>query len=91
MRLLDAGARVVQRARQQPHHGVDDYERRIDSLLPALDAARLSLAVRIAEVADTVRGFGPVKEKNMKQAAATWQALEREWASTPAAPAAKAA
>jgi indolepyruvate ferredoxin oxidoreductase len=86
--VLDPFGRTAERRAERAL--VDDYERRIDLLLPALDAARLSLAVRIAEVADTVRGFGPVKEKNMKQAAATWQALEGEWASTPAAPAAKA-
>ena len=58
---------------------VDAYERRINALLPTLDAARLSLAVRIADVAGQVRGFGPVKAQQLGIAAAQWQALDAEW------------
>jgi indolepyruvate ferredoxin oxidoreductase len=58
---------------------VNDYEQRIEALLPALRPVQLPLALRIAEVADTVRGFGPVKEKKMSQATEAWRALELEW------------
>ena len=59
---------------------VDDYERRIEALLPALDPARLPLATRIAEVAERVRGYGPVKARALAEAAAAWRALDAEWA-----------
>jgi indolepyruvate ferredoxin oxidoreductase len=55
------------------------YERRIGGLLPELDAARLSIAVRIADVAQQVRGFGPVKSAQMAQAEAAWSKLDLEW------------
>ena len=68
-----------------------DYARRIEALLPALDASRLPLAVRIAEVAGQVRGFGPVKHAAMTEAERRWRALQDEWAASLAAPAAPAA
>ena len=55
------------------------YERRIEALLPHLDSARLPIAVRIADVAQQVRGFGPVKSVQLDQAEAAWAGLEREW------------
>jgi indolepyruvate ferredoxin oxidoreductase len=66
--------------RQMERGLIDDYERRIEALLPMLDRARLPLATRIAEVADRVRGYGPVKEKAMAEAAAAWRGLDLEWA-----------
>ena len=64
------------------------YERRIEALLPGLRNALLPLATRIAEVAEQVRGFGPVKTQQMALAATAWAALDREWvaAGMPAAP-----
>ena len=80
---------------------IDAYERRIEALLPGLGSAQLPLAARIAEVAEQIRGFGPVKAQQMKLAAAAWAALEREWqhereheraaAGAPVAPLAQAA
>ena len=64
---------------------VDAYERRIDALLPGLDATRLPLATRIAEVADQVRGYGPVKAQQMALADGLWAALDAEWATENAA------
>ena len=65
---------------------VDDFERRIQALLPALDAGRLPLALRIAQQADQVRGFGPVKLASVAAARLQWQALAQAW-DAPAAPA----
>ena len=62
---------------------VDAYERCIEALLPALHNARLPLATAIAEVAEQVRGFGPVKARQMALAEAAWTALDREWAAAP--------
>ena len=72
---------------------IDAYEHRIGALLPGLGSAQLPLAARIAEVAEQIRGFGPVKAQQMKLAAAAWTALDREWAAAgvPAAPLAQAA
>ncbi|MCC6246553.1 MAG: indolepyruvate ferredoxin oxidoreductase family protein [Rubrivivax sp.] len=61
---------------------VEGYMRRIDRLLPELNGPRLPLAVRIAEVADRVRGFGPLKEQSMSVATAMWSALDAEWKAT---------
>ena len=58
---------------------VEAYERRIEALLPGLSNALLPLAIRIAEVAEQVRGFGPVKAQQMALAATAWAALDREW------------
>ena len=47
---------------------VADYKRRIDSLLPALEADRLKVATEIALLPLSMRGFGPVKEANVAAA-----------------------
>jgi indolepyruvate ferredoxin oxidoreductase len=39
----------------------------------------LNLAVRMAEVVQQVRGFGPVKLANLVTARAQWQALLDAW------------
>ncbi len=69
----------------------DDYERRIATLADGLDANRLPLATRIAEVADLVRGFGHVKERQVALARERWAALEAEAPAAAPAPAARAA
>ena len=68
------------RARRRRHLR---QQRRIRALLPALDSARLPLAVQIAEVAEQVRGFGHVKERQVTLARAAWTRLDAQWA-TPA-------
>ena len=70
---------------------VADYERRIDALLQDLDGARLPIALRIAEVAEQVRGFGPVKAVRLAEARAAWAGLEHEWGAAATPPAARAA
>ena len=44
---------------------ISDYEARIAGLLPALDAQRLPLALAIASLPHSVRGFGHVKLANL--------------------------
>jgi len=77
---------------------VDDYERRVDSLLAGLSRERLALAVQIAAVPEQIRGFGHVKERHLREANAVWGRLAAQWedegllATLPAAgPAARAA
>ncbi len=59
---------------------IDEYEQRIRDLLPGLEAARIGLATEIASLADQVRGFGHVKERQVGQTRARWQALAERWA-----------
>jgi indolepyruvate ferredoxin oxidoreductase len=57
-----------------------DYEALVrEELLPALRPDNLALAVRLAEVVQQVRGFGPVKLANLATARAQWQALLDAW------------
>ena len=44
---------------------IDDYKKRIDSLLPSLDADRLKVATEIALLPLQMRGFGHVKQANV--------------------------
>jgi indolepyruvate ferredoxin oxidoreductase len=70
---------------------IDAYERRMRSLLAELDAPRLPLAVQIAEVAEIIRGFGHVKERQVQQAQAAWATLDALWREPASAPLAQAA
>ncbi|MFZ4756593.1 MAG: DUF6537 domain-containing protein, partial [Burkholderiaceae bacterium] len=59
---------------------IDEYRATIESMLPALDAARLPLAVRIASVPARIRGFGHVKLAAVATARAQWRELTERWA-----------
>ena len=57
-----------------------DYEALVEKqLLPALKADNLALAVRLAEVVQQVRGFGPVKLANLAKARSEWHDLLEAW------------
>ena len=57
-----------------------DYEALVrEEMLPALRPDNLALALRLAEVVQQVRGFGPVKLVNLVTARAQWQALLDAW------------
>ena len=47
---------------------IAEYEATIDSVLAALDPDNHAMAVQIAAVPETMRGFGHIKEKNIKAA-----------------------
>ncbi len=59
---------------------VDEYRAFVESLLPALDATRLPLALRIAAVPERIRGFGHVKLAAVATARAQWRVLTDRWA-----------
>jgi indolepyruvate ferredoxin oxidoreductase len=61
------------------------------ALLAGLDAVRLPLAVQIAEVPEQIRGFGHVKERQVKLARAAWDTLDAQWRAPVTAPLAQAA
>lgn len=58
---------------------VDEYEARIVELLPALDAKRLPLAVLIARIPESIRGYGHVKLASMATARARTSELMDRW------------
>ena len=58
---------------------IDEYIAIVDELLVTLDAPRLPLAVRIASVPETIRGYGHVKLGNLATARAQWRDLLERW------------
>ncbi len=58
---------------------ITDYEQTIDKVLNNLSSEKLSLACEIANLPDMIRGFGPVKEKNVELAASTKTTLMDRW------------
>lgn len=57
---------------------VEDYLAMIDQRTAGLTAAQIPLLARLARVPETIRGFGHVKEANIKLAAAEKARLEAE-------------
>ena len=47
---------------------IGEYEATLDQVLATLDQGNHALAVQIANVPESMRGFGHVKEKNVKAA-----------------------
>ena len=47
---------------------IDEYRTTVEALLGALDQDNHALALQIAALPETMRGFGHVKEKNVKAA-----------------------
>ena len=64
-----------------------DYETRITALLAGLDAARLPVAVLIARVPESIRGYGHVKLASVTTAQARWRELADRWEGRSVAPA----
>jgi indolepyruvate ferredoxin oxidoreductase len=49
---------------------IAEYEALVEDLLANLSAATLPIAVQLAELPDKIRGFGHIKERNIRQVAA---------------------
>jgi indolepyruvate ferredoxin oxidoreductase len=58
---------------------IAQYERDVAELLDGLSFLRLPQAVEIANLPDQIRGFGPVKERNIAQVAARRKQLLAAW------------
>ncbi|KAA0216344.1 MAG: indolepyruvate ferredoxin oxidoreductase family protein [Lautropia sp.] len=54
-----------------------DYAATIEAMLPGLDADRLELATRFADIPASIRGFGHVKLRNLREAKRREAALAR--------------
>ena len=58
---------------------IADYERVVGELLAKLDAGRVELAAEIASIPEFIRGYGPVKERHLKDAKAREAQLLAQW------------
>ena len=58
---------------------IDEYRATIEELLQSLDAARMPLAAEIAAIPEFIRGYGPVKERHLKDAKAREADLLNRW------------
>ena len=56
-----------------------EYRACIDELLKTLSPDNRALAAEIARVPEEIRGYGHVKERNLKAARAKWDALMQRW------------
>ncbi|MET4231556.1 Pyruvate/2-oxoacid:ferredoxin oxidoreductase gamma subunit [Bradyrhizobium sp. LA6.10] len=59
---------------------LQQYERDVDRLLTELSSGNVQLAVRIAQLPETIRGYGHVKERHAKHAAEQRRQLWEQWA-----------
>jgi len=59
----------------------------VETLLSALEPSRFALALEIARLPDMVRGFGPIKERNLARYAERRDELWARWPDRPEAPA----
>jgi indolepyruvate ferredoxin oxidoreductase len=62
---------------------IEEYMRTIGDLLPALDQQNHALALQIAAVPDQIRGFGHVKEENLRKARERESNLLAAWRRPP--------
>ena len=60
------------------------YEEQVERLLAGLSPARLATAIELAQIPDTIRGFGHVKHRNQQLAASAESALWERWRTLPA-------
>lgn len=65
---------------------IDDYEKRMLRIIDKLGPANHSLAIEIASVPATIRGFGHVKERNAQAAAALVERLMAKFERTDPSP-----
>ena len=65
--------------RRQERALIDDYRASIDETLAALTCANHPAAVEIARIPELIKGYGHVKERNLKAARAKWTGLMDEF------------
>ncbi|MBC7704090.1 MAG: indolepyruvate ferredoxin oxidoreductase family protein [Rhodoferax sp.] len=65
--------------RRQERALIGEYRSSIDEVLTSLDGGNHGAAVEIASIPEQIKGYGHVKERNLKAARQQWQALMRRW------------
>jgi indolepyruvate ferredoxin oxidoreductase len=73
------------RDRRMERELIVEYEELLDSFAAELDARRLDLAVTLAALPQSVRGFGPIKAQAVAKYRAERAAALHEWRSVPVA------
>ena len=63
--------------RQMERALIGEYTASIEALLPSLSAANHAQAVEIARIPETIKGYGHVKERNVKAARLQWTQRQR--------------
>jgi indolepyruvate ferredoxin oxidoreductase len=82
---LDPFARS--RDRRLERELIRDYERLMDDVVVGLDADKLDLAVEILGLAESIKGYGPIKERSVAEYKQRLSKLLLSWeASTPSQP-----
>jgi len=57
-----------------------EYRASINVLLRGLNAGNLPQAIEIARIPDGIRGYGPVKDRNLQAVCEKWALLMKDWA-----------
>jgi indolepyruvate ferredoxin oxidoreductase len=65
---------------------IDGYEKDVAHVLTVLSPLTLDTAVEILALPDRIRGYGPVKEKSVRDARARYAQLAVDFANPPPAP-----
>jgi indolepyruvate ferredoxin oxidoreductase len=60
---------------------IAQYTRTVQELVDRLDAANHAQAVEIARLPEQIKGYGHVKERNLKAVRPQWEALLQQWRS----------
>jgi indolepyruvate ferredoxin oxidoreductase len=60
---------------------IEDYVMQLDEIMAKLNAGNHAIAVQLASVPDEIRGYGHVKERNIKSAKALEEQLLRAFRS----------
>ena len=74
---LDIFGRTEERRHERALIG--EYKSSIDEVLVSLDAVNHAAAVDIACIPEQIKGYGHVKERNLRAARQHWQALMQRW------------
>ena len=63
--------------RQSERALIAEYMQQIENILSSLSLETHAHAVKVAQVAENIKGFGHVKERNIRTAKALWASLEQ--------------
>jgi len=70
---------------------IGEYRASVEELLKSLAAGNHALALEIARIPEQIKGYGHVKERNLKAARARWDELRAQWRQPGGAPTAQQA
>ncbi|HEY2628337.1 MAG TPA: DUF6537 domain-containing protein, partial [Usitatibacter sp.] len=82
MKFLRGGALDVfgyAAERKMERQLIADYERTVNGLLEKITASNVALAAEIASIPEFIRGYGPVKDRHLKDAKAREAQLMAQW------------